>query len=177
MRPPGNIETSRLKLRPPIIEDAESIFDRYAQDILVTRYLTWRPHSSILETQNFLRRCISAWADGSAFPWALIRKQDEQLIGMAEIRIDRFKADIGYVLARPEWGKGYVPEAMKEVVDWAMRQEEIYRVWAVCDVENLASARVLEKIGMKREGLLSRWIMHPNISKEPRDCYCYSIAK
>jgi RimJ/RimL family protein N-acetyltransferase len=107
----------------------------------------------------------------------LLRKQDEQLIGMAQIQIDRFKANIGYVLARSEWGKGYMPEAAKALLDWAMNRREIYRVWAVCDVENTASARVLEKIGMKREGTLSRWIIHPNVSDEPRDCYCYALVK
>ncbi len=61
-------------------------------------------------------------------------------------------------------------EAANAVVDWALSQPEVFRVWAVCDVENVASARFLEKIGMRREGTLSRWIIHPNISEQPRDC-------
>ena len=65
-------------------------------------------------------------------------------------------------------------EAAKTVVDWASNLEFIYRIWAVCDLENKASARVLEKVGMQREGILRRYIVHPNVSAEPRDCSVYS---
>lgn len=177
MKPPQILKTANLLLRPPVSEDASEIFDSYAQDTAVTKYLTWLPHKSIDETNNFLNRCMSAWTNGNAYPWVLVHRGDDRLIGMAEIRIDRFKADVGYVLARQEWGKGYMPEAVGAIVEWAMRQEGMYRVWAVCDVENAASARVLEKVGMRREGVLKRWIIHPNISNEPRDCYCYAVCK
>jgi RimJ/RimL family protein N-acetyltransferase len=85
--------------------------------------------------------------------------------------------DLGYVLERASWGKGYMTEAVRFLVDWAVSQPSIYRVWATCDVTNLASAHVLEKVGMQREGVLRRWIMHPNLSEEPRDCYCYALVK
>ena len=88
-----------------------------------------------------------------------------------------FAADLGYGLARQHWGHGYATEAVQAVVRWALSQEQFYRVWATCDVENLASARVLEKAGMQREGILRRFIIHPNISSEPRDCYCYAVVK
>ena len=52
-----------------------------------------------------------------------------------------------------------------------------YRVWATFDVDNKDTARVLERVGMQREGTLRNWLMHPNISEKPRDCYCYSIVK
>jgi RimJ/RimL family protein N-acetyltransferase len=50
-------------------------------------------------------------------------------------------------------------------------------VWAVCDVKNIVSARVMEKVGMKREGTLRRGVLHPNINDEPRDCFIYAIVK
>ena len=68
-------------------------------------------------------------------------------------------------------------EALQPLVNWVINQPEIYRVWAVCDCENLASARVLEKIGMTREGVLRRWLIHPNLSDVPRDCLCYAKVK
>ncbi len=177
MRPPETIETARLHLRPPRMEDASAIFDQYAQDAAVARYLTWRPHQDIAETQAFLRRCLAVWQDGSAFPWAIIHKADSQLIGMVEIRIQGHRVDLGYGLAQRYWGQGYMPEAVAAIMDWAWQQATIYRVWAVCDVENHGSARVLEKVGMQREGVLRRWIMHPNRSDEPRDCYCYARTR
>ena len=81
------------------------------------------------------------------------------------------------MLARAYWGRGYMTEALKELIDWALKQKDIYRIWAVCDVDNLASARVMEKAGMQLEGTLRRWSVHPNISPEPRDSHCYAIVK
>jgi RimJ/RimL family protein N-acetyltransferase len=68
-------------------------------------------------------------------------------------------------------------EAVMSVTHWALAQPEIYRVWATCDVENVASARLLERVGMQREGVLHRWLLHPNVSNTPRDCFCYAIVK
>ena len=64
-------------------------------------------------------------------------------------------------------------EVLTEVTVWALCQPSVFRIGSVCDVENVGSARVLEKSGFVREGLLRRWLLHPNISDEPRDCYSY----
>jgi [ribosomal protein S5]-alanine N-acetyltransferase len=68
-------------------------------------------------------------------------------------------------------------EIVRVLIDWALSQPSIYRVSAVCDSENLASARVMEKAGMQREGLVHRGVLHPNISDEPRDCWLYAKFK
>ena len=68
-------------------------------------------------------------------------------------------------------------EALTSVVTWALAQPEIFRVWATCDVDNVASARLLERVGMEREGVLRRWLVHPNLGETPRDALCYSIVK
>ncbi len=68
-------------------------------------------------------------------------------------------------------------EILRTVIDWAFTQSEIFRVQAFCDLENPASARVMEKAGMAREGLLRRYVLHPNISDEPRDVYLYAVVK
>ena len=177
MKPPSEFETERLRLRPPRIEDAPAIFHGYAQDSEVSRFLVWSPHRRIVETEEFLARCIAKWVDESAFPWALIKKDDDELIGMIELRIEGPRANIGYVLRRSAWGHGYASEAAKLIVEWAINQDSIYRVWAVCDAENKASARVLEKAGMQREGVLRRWMVHPNLGDQPRDSYCYARMK
>jgi ribosomal-protein-alanine N-acetyltransferase len=74
-------------------------------------------------------------------------------------------------------GPGSLTEVLTEVVNWALSQPLIFRIGAVCDVENIGSARVMEKAGLVREGLLRRWLMHPNISDEPRDCFIYGRAR
>jgi RimJ/RimL family protein N-acetyltransferase len=177
LRPPEKFDTSRLELRLPVLEDAPKIYESYAQDKLVTRYLHWEAHNSLEETRSFLKRCMTVWKAGTAFPWMLILRETDEVIGMIELRFNGHRADLGYVLARKYWDHGYASEAAQLIVDWTIAQPSIYRVWAVCDVDNHASARVLEKIGMQREGVLRRWIFHPNVDKKPRDCYVYSIVK
>jgi RimJ/RimL family protein N-acetyltransferase len=175
--PPEILETKRLRLRKPALQDAEDIFRKYAQDPEVTKYLTWRPNRSAQETRDFLGACLRAWDEGKSFHWVIERTADHELLGMITARVDDQKWELGYVLAPSYWGRGYMTEVVKKIVDWALKQQEIYRVWSVCDVDNRASARVMEKAGMKREGTLRRWSMHPTISDAPRDSYCYSITK
>jgi [ribosomal protein S5]-alanine N-acetyltransferase len=129
MKPPEILETSRLLLRLPTLEDGEPIFRKYAQDPEVSKYLFWRPHENIETTREFMRRCIQCWKDETAFPWIIIRKEDRTLLGMIEMRIDRFRADFGYGIARQYWSRGYTSEAAKVVIEWALKQEGIYRVW------------------------------------------------
>ena len=177
MKPPETFETDRLILRAPKLSDAGAIFTSYASDPENTRYLIWRPNKDVSETKDFLLRCTEGWRIGNDFSWAIILKESDELVGMVGLRVHEFKADLGYVLARRLWGKGIATEAVSPIVRWALAQPSIYRVWAMCDVDNTASARVLEKVGMKREGLLCRSTIHPNVSDEPRDSYCYAITK
>jgi RimJ/RimL family protein N-acetyltransferase len=93
------------------------------------------------------------------------------------VAIDQSGVNIGYVLARPFWGKGYMVEALQALIQWAMDQSDIYRVWAICDVSNISSTRVMEKSGMQKEGILRRWVKLPRFGDKPRDCFCYSIVK
>ena len=177
MRPPERIETARLLLRVPALTDAVVLFDTYTHDPEVTRYVMWRPHASVDQTLEFLKGCIAAWEGERRFPYVFTLKGTDNPIGMVDFHITGSTVGIGYVIGRAYWGREYVPEAVRVIVDWALYQPSIYRVCAYCDVENTASARVMEKVGMQREGLLRRHIIHPNISDEPRDCYLYAIVK
>ena len=172
------IATARLVLRQPVLADAEAIFASYGQDPEVTRYLVWKPHASLEDSRAFVQSCIDAWAGGVRFPWVITRASDGQLLGMFEARVDGgFKVSVGYVLAREHWGNGYVPEALQAVIDLFWADPAIFRIWAVCDVDNPASARVMEKAGMVREGVQKRSILHPNASNEPRDVYSYALTR
>jgi len=176
---PDRIVTDRLVLRRPTVDDADAIFAAYAQDADVARYLTWRPHEAIAQTIEYLRRCEEGWLSGRDLTWALtFRGADErEVIGMFGVRPEGFKPNIGYVLARPRWGQGLMTEAGRAVVNELLLDPGVYRVWAICDAANLGSARVLTKLGMTLEGTLRRFIIHPNVSPEPRDALCFSIAR
>ncbi|HSG42909.1 MAG TPA: GNAT family N-acetyltransferase [Anaerolineales bacterium] len=177
IKPFEKIETEQLILRKPILEDAHAVFEGWAQDPEVTRYLVWRPPKRIEETKSFIQSCIIAWETDKRFPYIVVIKESNQVAGMIDPRIEDHKIGVGYVLGRDHWGKGYMTEASKAVIDWAFQQEETYRVYATTDVDNIGSQRVLEKSGMVREGLLQRYMMHPNVSDEPRDCYMYAVVK
>ena len=175
--PPKSLKTERLRLRKAKLADADAIFRQYAQDPEVTKYVSWRAHQNVEETREYMGMCLLAWDVGKAFHWVIESAEDKQVMGMIIARVNAEKWELGYVLARAYWRQGYMTEALKGIIAWALKQKEIHRVWAVCDVDNIASARVMEKIGMQREGILKRWSVHPNISDEPRDSFCYAITK
>jgi len=174
---PIKLETERLLLRPAQEVDAAPIFERYAQDPEVTRFLIWKPHRSVTQTHEFIQRCQRVWSEGTAYPWVIIRKADHLLLGMIELRPDGHKAEVDYVLARDAWGHGYMTEALRTVVARALAEPQIWQVWAYCQVQNSASARVLEKAGLRREGILKRWAIHPAFGAEPQDCFSYAIVR
>lgn len=175
--PPKIIHTERLRLRKAKLSDAEAIFRQYAKDPQVTRYVSWRAHGNLEETREYMRMCAMAWDIGKAFHWVLETGKEKKVVGMVIARVNAEKWELGFVLARRYWGRGYMTEAVKALIAWAFTQKEIFRVWAVCDIDNKASARVMEKAGMTCEGILKRWSVHPNLSAEPRDSYCYAIVK
>lgn len=175
--PEATWQTDRLIARPATCADAHVLFEQYACDPAVSKYMTWRPHQNVDETLEFLRRCEKAWMEGSAFQWSLWLKADGEFAGLLEARVRGAAVDVGYALSRRRWRQGLMSEALGSVVRWALAQPEIFRVWATCDVDNVASARVLERVGMHREGILRRWLVHPNVSDTPRDCLCYSVVK
>jgi RimJ/RimL family protein N-acetyltransferase len=173
---PETIETDRLILRKPRLQDTEAMFRSYASDPEVTRYLTWLTHTSVDQTRDYLMHAIAGWEKSNTFTWVITLKPTLELIGSIDIRLET-NANIGYVLSRPFWNRGYMTEAVRALIRWALETDEIFRAWAVCDVENVASARVLEKAGMELEGTLRRWIVLPNRSSKPRDCVCYAKVK
>jgi RimJ/RimL family protein N-acetyltransferase len=174
---PEAIETRRLVLRRPRPEDAEGIFRKYAQDTAVTRYLLWAPHGSVHNTREFIARCAELWTAAAVFSYVIARKADTEMLGMLESRIAGHRAELGFVLARPYWGNGYMPEAVSAMIALALAQPPIFRVEATCDTENVRSARVMEKAGLVFEGKLRRHMIHPNISSEPRDSLMFAAVK
>jgi RimJ/RimL family protein N-acetyltransferase len=174
--PPERLITARLVLRRPTPTDAPAVHE-YGRDPAVTRHLIFPTHTSLADAEAFLDTCPARWESGEEYCWVITLPAQNLTIGSIACRVRGHAADIGYALASAHWRRGYAAEAGQAVVAWASDLPEVYRVWAVCDVENTASARVLEKLGMLREGVLRRWSVHPNISAEPRDCYVYAKVR
>jgi RimJ/RimL family protein N-acetyltransferase len=174
-----SIQTARLTLRRPRVADATAIFNNYASDPEATRFLTWRPHANVEPIESWLNGLTDTWGRGQELSWVICHGSSvsaPEPIGMISLRLAGFKAELGYVIGRAYWGQGLMPEAVRAIVALCFR-ESLYRVAAFCDVENARSARVLEKVGMVREGLLHRYASHPNISAEPRDVYFYAAYR
>src|SRR5262249_31533933 len=175
--PPETMETSRLVLRPVAKSDASDIFLGYASDVEATRFMTYPRHRSAEESHQFVRRCAACWKDGSAYPWAILARSTGKFSGVIELRIAPPKADFGYILCRPCWGLGYATEAATAIVSWAIGQAKIYRVWATCHPDNVRSARVLEKSGLKFECRLANWEPWPNLGEPAGESLVYALTR
>jgi RimJ/RimL family protein N-acetyltransferase len=174
---PEQLLTPRLILRKSVRGDAGELIGLWAQHPEVTRYLMRRCPGSLPEVEEFLDGTQAEWEGGSAYAWSLLLRENGALVGMIEARVDSYMVNISYLLGRAHWNRGLTTEAVRGVCAWADAQPDVFRIWAVCAVDNPASARVLEKAGMTREGLLRRWAVFPNIDGAPRDCYSYARIK
>ena len=174
---PESLSTTRLRLRKPRRADTEIIFGAYGQDPDVAKYMIWRPHTEVAQTEAFIEGCLTAWEGLDRLPYVITRQDRDEPIGVLDARFHEHMVDIGYVLAKDEWGSGLMPEAIVALVGALFVHPRFYRVQATCDVKNIASCRTLEKSGFTREGRLESYTVHPNISPEPRPCYMYARCR
>lgn len=174
---PPRIASSRLVLRRPTPADAEAIFHAYTQDPAVSRYMIWRPHAVLSETEGFIASCIAAWDAGERAAYVITLTGADTAIGMIEARPQGGAVELGYVLAPGLWGQSLMAEAIDAMAAAALAGAGVFRVQASCDVDNRPSQRALEKAGFLREGRLERYIIHPNISAEPRPCFLYARCR
>jgi RimJ/RimL family protein N-acetyltransferase len=174
--PPQSFELARLRLRRPKLADADALF-AIGRDPEVARFADWPIEVERGPALERLRQRAKEWDSGAEYYWVITLAGDDRVIGAVSTRLDRHMADVGYLLGRRHWGRGYATEAARAIVDWTFSVPTVHRVWATCDTENAASARVLEKIGLVLEGTLRRAIVRPNLSTEPRDAFIYARVK
>ena len=151
------IETDRLILRRFTIDDAEDMYNNWASDPEVTKFLTWPTHSSVDVSRYVLNDWVSHYEEGDFFNWAMELKENGQVIGnisVVEVKERAEAADMGYCMSRAYWGRGLMPEALKAVMDYLFDVVGLNRVAACHDVNNPKSGRVMDKAGMKQEGIL-----------------------
>jgi [ribosomal protein S5]-alanine N-acetyltransferase len=157
------LTTDRLILRDFVESDWRAVLE-YQSDPAYLRYNPWW-HRTELDVRSSVRMFIS-WSEEvprKKFQFAIVLKREEQLIGNCGLRKQNPQtrvADLGYEIDRRYWGYGYATEASRALLKFGFEQLGLHRVWAYCIAENVASARVLEKIGMKCEGLQreSEWM-------------------
>jgi [ribosomal protein S5]-alanine N-acetyltransferase len=165
MKGPRTLETARLVLRKPTLHDGQAIFERYAGDPIVTRYMSWPTHRTLADTHAFL-----AWSEGDWELWPagsyLIysRSTNGLLLGGTGLTFRTpLLAVTGYVLAQDAWGQGFATESLGAMVELA-RQTGVKRLEAECHAEHRASAHVLEKCGFHCEGVSPAHTEFPNLA-------------
>ena len=169
------IRTARLVLREFRQDDFDDVH-AYATQAEVVRYMDWGPNTPD-ETQAFLERMFEAqgrWPRDDV-NLAVEHAGDRRVIGA--IRLGRNKpaehsADLGYSYNRDYWGRGFGTEAARAMMQVAFRVLGLHRVWAWCDVRNAGSYRVMEKLGMRREGTFRQNIQ---VKGAWRDTFVYAI--
>ena len=152
------IETDRLILRRYTADDAEAMFKNWASDPEVTRFLTWPTHTSADVTREVIASWLPHYVEDNYYHWTITLKSngDEPIGDIAVVRQDEktSMAHIGYSLGRKWWHQGITSEALKAVMDYLFDVVGLNRVAACHDANNPKSGRVMEKAGMKLEGIL-----------------------
>lgn len=151
-----DLETPRLLLRRMRLRDAADMFE-YTSDPQVARYVLWDPHRSQRETRRYIRAVRSQYRQGVPSSWAIELKAEHKVIGSIGYMWyspDNRSAEVGYSLSRAYWNRGFMSEALQRVILSAFQDLRLHRVEAQHDVRNPASGRVMEKCGMRKEGIL-----------------------
>jgi len=170
-----SIETKRLVLRDFRIDDWKAVHE-YAADRRAVERMPWGPNSAD-QTIEFVRKAIeeSGRPNRKTFELAIILREEDRLIGGTGLRVsgtENRDAGLGYIVNPAFWKKGYASEAAAAMVEFGFRQRGLHRIWAMCDPDNAASARVLEKIGMIGEGRLRQNLWRKG---DWRDSFLYSV--
>jgi [ribosomal protein S5]-alanine N-acetyltransferase len=162
VKAPAMIETDRLLLRRPLTSDAPAVFARYSSHAAVTRYLGWRTHGSVADTQLFLACCEAEWLHTGVGPYLVQSRETGLLLGSTGLQLSSpQQAATGYVLAQDAWGRGYATETLLAMRSLALRMG-ILRLTALCHPEHYASVRVMQKCGFTRECTLRAHAQFPN---------------
>ena len=150
------LETERLILRRFRIEDYKDVFENWANDDEVTKYLTWPTHTDTSTTKLVLNDWISKYENSNFYNWAIEFKEEKAVIGNISV-VDLYEeadyATLGYCMGHRWWGKEIMPEAARAVMKYLFTECNFNRLDAEHDVNNPKSGRVMQKIGMTFEGI------------------------
>lgn len=171
------LETERLIIREIQLEDVDDLFDIFS-DIHVTNPTTWEVHDTKEDTlQQFIHVVTKRHKEGMSVDWAIVLKETNKVIGNCAF-IDwsdrHSRAEIGYVINKAYWGKGFATEIVQELVRFGFDVIGLNRIEGGCDLDNYGSEKVMLKIGMQHEGTLRK---NEFIKGEFRDTKIFAMLK
>ena len=174
--PTPSLHTDRLRLRAFDDGDAQDLFALHS-NARVLRYWDAPPWSDPARAERFIAACRQMAAEGSGARLAVERASDGAFIGWCGLiawNPAYRSASLGYCYDEAAWGHGYASEAARALLGWAYDTLDLNRVQAETDTRNVASARVLEKLGFRREGTLREDCV---VDGEVSDSWVYGLLR
>jgi ribosomal-protein-alanine N-acetyltransferase len=170
------LETERLLLRQITLDDAEDIFE-YAVDPEMAKYVSWDPHTSIEDSIHFIHAMIKKYERICLSDWGIVYKENNKFMGTCGYgwwSSAHARAEIGYALSKKYWNRGLMTEALRKVVTFGFEKMKLNRIEARCFIANRASEKVMQKIGMKFEGIQREGLF---AKEKYQDLKVYSILR
>lgn len=171
------LETERLVLRKIGDEDIKTLY-QYWSDSEVTRYMNIEPFEDPFQAKTMIDLLNHLFEKGEAIRWGIVEKETGCLIGTcgynSGYRIGASAVEIGYDLGREYWGKGFMAEALKSIIDHGFNEAGMKRIEAYVMPDNIRSRNLLIKLGFKYEGKLKN---HGFYKGEYQDEYIFSLTK
>ncbi len=172
------IETERLILRRFKPSDAQHMYKNWATDSEVCKFLSWNPHKDLSETEHVVEGWINSYQNFDYYNWAIELRDIGEIIGQISIMHINEKyssCSVGYNISKSFWGKGIMTEALKAVISYLFKEIGMNRIEGRHNTLNAASGRVMQKSGMKFEGIMRQ--VKVNKYGELYDLAVYSILK
>lgn len=160
--PMERLTTGRLILRRMEMSDAQDLFS-YGQDREVARHVLWEAYRHVSEARAYVRCMQRKYRMGEPASWCIELKGTGRVIGTIGYmwyQREHNSTEVGYSLARDQWNKGIMTEALERVIQYTFEDLHIHRIEAQHEVNNPASGRVMIKCGMKHEGRLRGRLMN-----------------
>lgn len=149
------LETKRLILRTWTLADAPKLFEICGDADVMKHLGTGKPYETIEQAREFLRWAVDYQKENGFCRWAIVLKENQEIIGSCGFaRLHGTEEiELGYLLARKFWGKGFATEATEACLRYGFEQLKFNEVIAITDLENVTSQKVLEKIGFTKRGI------------------------
>ena len=167
------LETERLRLVPLVADDADNLFSIMGDPEVMAYWDVSEVDDPDLITAIVASQ-VAAMRDGRALHWAMRTLSGSEFLGCCDLsEIDRWhrRAEVGFLLGRDAWGRGYALEAMQTIVAWAA-VNGLRKLTARTHLGNRRSEVLLEKLGFSEEGLLRGHILKDG---ERRDCRVFGL--
>ena len=170
-----SLSNNSLSLREFRYDDWKSVHE-YASQEIVSQYQAWGPNNET-DSKMFVEKVIKDSRKTPRVRFAFAVIFEDKLIGTAEISIRNFNhrnGEISYIINPNFWGRGFATDIAYLLIDFGFEHLALHRIYATCNPRNIASTRVMEKVGMKKEGIMRECLL---IKDGWRDSLLFSVLE